>query len=276
MPLILALANQKGGVGKTTTAINLGAYLASFGKKVLLVDTDPQANATSSLGIANNSLNHSIYDCLISGLPIGQIITLTNRLNLDLVPSSRDLAGAEVEMVEMPQREFLLRHALAPVEGQYEFILIDSPPSLGLLTVNALCAAEGVIIPVQCEFLALEGLTHLVHTIDLVRGLNPTLRIFGLVMTMFDARTNLSSEVEAEVRRHFGEPVFRTVIPRNVRLGEAPSFGEPILSYAPNSPGGFAYRNLALEVLERAQMVQAMNVPIASQASKDKQAIEEG
>ncbi|MBI2846214.1 MAG: ParA family protein [Chloroflexi bacterium] len=276
MPLILALANQKGGVGKTATAINLGAYLSFYGKKVLLVDIDPQANATSSLGLSANSLDYSIYDSLLDNRPLDQTISLTNRVNLDLVPSSRDLAGAEVEMVEMLQREFLLRQALAPIEGQYEFILIDSPPSLGLLTLNALCAAEGVIIPVQCEFLALEGLTHLVHTIDLVRGLNPTLHIFGLVMTMFDARTNLSSEVVSEVREHFGDRVFRTVIPRSVRLSEAPSHGEPILSYAPNSPGGLAYRNLALEVLERAQMSPAIEVSIAGQISKRKQAIEEG
>lgn len=252
MGTIFALTNQKGGVGKTTTAINVGAYLAAQGRKILLVDVDPQGNATSSLGINKNHLPLSIYDSLIRGLPLGRVILPTEWLHLDLVPSVPSLAGARVELTRLPARERLLRLALRPLEGRYDYIIIDPPPSLGLLTVNALVAAREVIIPVQCEYLSLEGLTHLLHTIGLVRrALNPGLRLFGLVMTMYDARTNLARQVVEEVRRHFPQKVFKTIIPRSVRLSEAPSYGEPISIYAPRSAGALAYEALAREILER-------------------------
>ena len=251
MTKIYALANQKGGVGKTTTAINLGAYLAFSVMRFLLIDTDPQSNATSSLGFDKNNLRLSIYDAIINGIPISQIILLTDHLCLELVPSSPTLAGAEVEMVSLLAREHLLRKAIAPVIERYDYVLIDCPPSLGLLTINALTAAEdGVIIPVQCEYLALEGLTLLIHTINLVRdNLNSRLRIRGLVMTMYDTRTNLSRQVVEEVRKHFPDKVFDIIIPRNIRLSEAPSHGETILSYDPQSAGGSAYRTLAQELM---------------------------
>jgi len=253
MARIYTFANQKGGVGKTTTAISMAAYLAATGRRVLVVDTDPQANATSSLGVDAAALNHSIYDVLINRVPLSQVITSVEQPSLDLVPSAPDLAGAEVEMVGMIARERLLYRALAPVSLYYNYIFIDTPPSLGLLTINALTAADnGVIIPIQCEYLALEGLSHLLYTIQLVRdNLNPRLRVAGMVLTMFDVRTNLAKEVVEEVRRHFPRQVFRTVIPRSVRLGEAPSYGETILSYAPRSAGAQAYEALTREFLER-------------------------
>lgn len=253
MTRVYAFANQKGGVGKTTTAVNLAAYLAAAGKRVLMVDCDPQANATSSLGIDGGELDYSIYDTLINRVPIDQSITLTSQLRLDLVPSAPRLAGADVEMVGMIARERLLERALVAVLPRYDHVLLDCPPSLSLLTVNALTAARsGVIIPIQCEYLPLEGLGHLAQTIQLVReNLNPVLRIFGIVMTMFDVRTNLSQQVVAEVREHFPGETFRTIIPRNVRLSEAPSYGEPIIAYAPRSPGAMAYEALTQEVLAR-------------------------
>jgi chromosome partitioning protein len=252
MAKIYALANQKGGVGKTTTAINLGAYLALSGMRVLLIDIDPQANATSSLGFDKNDLPLSTYDVIINKVPISETILLTNHLCLELVPSSPALAGAEVEMVGLLAREHLLRKAIAPVVERYDYILIDCPPSLGLLTINALTAAtDGVIIPVQCEYLALEGLTLLIHTINLVRdNLNHRLKIRGLLLTMYDTRTNLSRQVVDEVRAHFPDKVFGTIIPRNVRLSEAPSHGKTILSYDPHSTGGLAYRDLAQELIK--------------------------
>lgn len=252
MRTIFALANQKGGVGKTTTAINVGAYLAAQGRKVLLVDIDPQANATSSLGINKDHLSLSIYDSLIRGLPLAQVVLPTEWLHLDIAPSAPSLAGARVELTRLPDRERRLRLALLSLEGKYDHIIIDPPPSLGLLTVNALVAAREVIIPVQCEYLSLEGLTHLLHTIGLVRrALNPGLRLFGLVMTMYDARTNLARQVVEEVKRHFPDKIFRTIIPRSVRLSEAPSYGEPISIYAPRSAGGLAYEALTREIMER-------------------------
>jgi chromosome partitioning protein len=251
MTKIYALANQKGGVGKTTTAINLGAYLAQADRKVLIVDCDPQANATSSLGLNKHQIRTSIYDALIQGTPLSRAVLRSPDLGLFLVPSSPMLAGAEVELVSMLAREYRLRDALDPIRERFDFVLIDCPPSLGLLTINALTAArDGVIIPVQCEYLALEGLTQLYQTIDLVRErLNPNLTVRGLLMTMFDGRTNLAQQVEDEVRRHFGSQTFRVVIPRSVRLSEAPSHGQPISTYAPRSPGAVAYETLARELM---------------------------
>jgi chromosome partitioning protein len=251
MTKIYALANQKGGVGKTTTAVNLAAYLAAIGRRVLVVDVDPQANATSSLGVDKNQVAPSVYETLIEGSPLEETIMATNRSHLYLAPAAPRLAGAEVEMVSMLAREHLLRKKLLPVASGYEYVLIDTPPSLGLLTVNALtAAADGVIIPVQCEYLALEGLGDLLNTVRLVReNLNPRLRIRGLVMTMYDARTNLAQQVVDEVRRYFAGQVFETIIPRSVRLSEAPSYGEPILKHAPRSAGALAYAALTRELL---------------------------
>jgi len=253
MTKVFALANQKGGVGKTTTAVNVGACLAQGGLRVLLVDADPQANATTSLGIDKHQTHHSIYDALINKTPLDSVTVLTTLLHLDLVPSTPSLAGAEVELVTLGRREFLLDNALDSARGRYDYILIDTPPSLGLLTLNALTAAHsGVIIPVQCEYLALEGLTELMRTIELVRNrLNPMAHIAGVVLTMFDARTNLAQQVVDEVRRHFGSLVFETIVPRSVRLSEAPSYGEPVVVYAPNSAGSVAYRELTEELKAR-------------------------
>jgi len=253
MARVYAFANQKGGVGKTTTVVNVAAFLSAVGQRILVVDMDPQANATSSLGISPHSLQLSVYDTLLGEVDLEKVVTLTKRVGLDLAPSSPSLAGAEVEMVGMLARERLLQRALEGVLGSYDFILIDSPPSLGLLTVNALTAAsDGVIIPVQCEYLALEGLSRLLHTINLVKqNLNPRLDVVGIVLTMYDARTKLSEHVADEVRRHFPGKVFGTVIPRNIRLGEAPSYGETILDYAPHSSGGASYRALTEELLVR-------------------------
>jgi chromosome partitioning protein len=250
MPYIYALVNQKGGVGKTTTAVNVSAFLAARGQRTLLIDIDPQANATSSLGFDKQQIAASTYDVLVNDLPLRKMVQPTKRLRLDLAPSAPQLAGAEVELVEMPDREKRLKHALTDILPNYDYIVIDSPPSLGLLTVNALTAAQGVLIPVQCEYLALEGLSQLMNTIQLVRkGLNSGLVVRGVVMTMYDSRMRLAQQVVAEVKAHFGEQVFKTLVPRSVRLGEAPSYGEPILSYAPNSPGGVAYAQLADELL---------------------------
>jgi chromosome partitioning protein len=250
MPYIYALVNQKGGVGKTTTAVNVSAFLAARGQRTLLIDIDPQANATSSLGIDKHQIKSSTYEVLVNDLPLRQIVQLTRRVRLDLAPAAPQLAGAEVELVGMLDREKRLKHALAEILPNYDYLLIDCPPSLGLLTVNALTAAQGVLIPVQCEYLALEGLSQLMNTIQLVRrGLNPGLVVRGLVMTMYDSRMRLAQQVVAEVQSHFGAQVFSTLVPRSVRLGEAPSYGEPILSYAPTSSGGVAYAQLADELL---------------------------
>jgi len=258
MRQIFSIANQKGGVGKTTTAVNLGAALAEKGKKVLLIDIDPQANATSSLGVDKRTVTQSIYDCLMDNVPAERIIKLTNWVRLDLIPANAALAGAEVELVNEETREYRLRETLRLLAAPYDYIFIDCPPTLSLLTLNAFTASDGVIVPVQCEYLAMEGLAQLVSTIDAVkRSLNPDLHIAGLVLTMFDSRTHLAQQVVDEVRRHFGDAVFGSMIPRSVRLSEAPSFGQPGITYAPTTPGAQAYRSLAAELLARTVSVPA-------------------
>lgn len=251
MTKIYALAMQKGGVGKTTSVVNVGTYLASNGHSVLIVDMDPQANATSNFGFDKHEMHPSIYDLLLEESRCEEILVVHGETKVKLLPSSPALAGAEVELVNLMAREHRLGRALRSIDGVYDYVLIDCPPSLGLLTVNALTAArDGVIIPVQCEYLALEGLSQLLETIHLVqRHLNPHLKIRGLIMTMYDSRTNLSRQVVEEVRAHFPGKVFRTIIPRNIRLSEAPSYGQPILLYAPTSPGAIAYKVLTNELL---------------------------
>ncbi len=252
MTRIYTLVNQKGGVGKTTTAINLGAFLAQLGQRVLIVDLDPQANATSCLGVDKSTVANSTYDALISSVPPASLTLYNERLKISLLPSSPALAGAEVELVNEAARESRLRQAVEQLDGRYDYILIDCPPSLGLLTVNGLVAArDGVLIPVQCEYLALEGLGQLTQTIQRVRsGLFPDLEVRGVILTMFDPRTNLSADVVKEVNRHFPDRVFKTVVPRSIRLAEAPSYGLPVSVYAPGSSGAQAYEALAREVLK--------------------------
>ena len=249
---MVAIANQKGGVAKTTTAINLSACLSELGKRVLLVDLDPQGNATSGVGVAKHKLTRCIYDVLINDVPLDQVIQKTEQKNLKVVPARIQLAGAEIELVSQISREGKLRLALENTKDNYDFIFIDCPPSLGLLTLNALTAATDVLIPIQCEYYALEGLTLLMSTLERVRKhLNPKLNILGALLTMFDARTNLAIQVVDEVKKYFPQKVFKTIISRNVRLSEAPSHGKPINSYDTRSRGAEVYRELAKEVLER-------------------------
>jgi len=249
---IYVFANQKGGVGKTTTAVNIGAFLAWQNRRVLLIDLDAQGNATASVGVDRFTLAASMYDVFMGGITLREILAPTVLAQLMLAPSVSMLAGAEVELTSVPEREFILRNALAPLRDEFDHILIDCPPSLGILTVNALSSADFVIVPVQCEYLALEGLAQLMQTISLVReNLNPRLELFGLVMTMFDPRARLGAQVIQEVRAHFPNEIFETYIPRNVRVAEAPSFGEPLVKFDIHSRGAEAYEKLTNEFLMR-------------------------
>ncbi|MTV50594.1 AAA family ATPase [Heliobacillus mobilis] len=252
MANIIAVANQKGGVAKTTTAVNLSACLAELGKEVLLVDMDPQGNASSGLGIDKVRVRHCIYDVLINGAPADSVIVQSDWEHLHILPATIQLAGAEIELVSAISREVKLKRSIDPLRSRFDFIVIDCPPSLGLLTLNSLTAADYMLIPIQCEYYALEGLGQLMSTIKLVqKHLNNELSILGVLLTMFDARTNLSIQVVDEVKNHFPDEVFRTIIPRNVRLSEAPSHGQPIIAYDPKSRGAEVYRELAKEVLQR-------------------------
>ncbi len=255
MSKVYAVANQKGGVGKTTTSINLATYLAAAGRRVLLVDMDPQANTSSGIGAAKNKKEYTMYDLMVGEqeeVSIFDVIVPSPRRELVVAPCTVDLAGAEMELVGALAREYRLRQALEPIRNRCDYIIIDCPPSLGLLTINALVAADALIIPIQCEYLALEGLSQLLNTVNIVKSkLNPDLYIAGVVMTMFDPRTRLASDIVREVRNHFPNEAFQTIINRNVRLSEAPSFGQAILDYDPTSPGALAYRSLAEEVMAR-------------------------
>ncbi|HGF7266050.1 TPA: ParA family protein [Enterococcus faecium] len=252
MAQIISVANQKGGVGKTTTTVNLGACLASLGKKVLLVDMDAQGNATSGVGIRKPDVTKDIYDVLVNELPIDEATLITEHENLSIVPATLQLAGAEIELTSMMARESRLKGTLAEVSSQYDYILIDCPPSLGHLTINSFTASDSILIPVQCEYYALEGLSQLLNTVRLVqKHFNPELEIEGVLLTMYDARTNLGNEVVEEVRKYFREKVYETIIPRNIRLSEAPSHGKPIIDYDPRSRGAEVYQALAKEVVSR-------------------------
>jgi chromosome partitioning protein len=271
---IIAIANQKGGVGKTTTAINLGASLAAAEKRTLIIDIDPQGNATSGVGVPKTAIDRTIYDILVEGLPMDEAIVRGVHFPfLDVVPATRDLVGVEVELVNRQHREGVLREAVDGVRHRYDYVLIDAPPSLGLLTLNTLAAADSVLIPIQCEFYALEGLSQLLNTVRIVqRNLNPSLQIEGVLLTMFDQRLNLSKQVAEEAKEYFGDKVFRTVIPRNVRIAEAPSFGKPIVLYDIVSVGAKGYLSLAREVIARtaaaAKQEEATVAALAAEAGK--------
>ena len=257
MGKIISLANQKGGVGKTTTAINLAASLAVLEQKVLIIDADPQANATSGFGFDVRNVQSSIYECIVDGIEPGKVILKTEISNLDIIPSHIDLVGAEIEILNLPNREKVLRNTIQKLKDSYDFIFIDCSPSLGLITVNALTASDSVIIPVQCEYFALEGLGKLLNTIKIIQNrLNTDLEIEGFLLTMFDARLNLSNQVLEEVKRHFQDMVFETVIQRNVKLSEAPSYGKPVVLYDASSKGTINHMNLAREILQRNKMTK--------------------
>ncbi len=259
MSRIIAITNQKGGVGKTTTSVNLAASLAATKRRVLLIDLDPQGNATMGSGVDKRTVAASMYDVLVEGRDIRAVALAAGAAGFSLLPANDDLTGAEIAMLELPQREQRLKQALAAVAADYDYILIDCPPSLNMLTLNALVAAEGVLIPMQCEYYALEGLSALMKTVDKIRGsLNPRLQVEGVLRTMFDPRNNLANDVSAQLVAHFGERVYRTVIPRNIRVAEAPSHGLPVLLYDKTSRGAQAYLALAGEVLRRAQQARAV------------------
>ena len=261
MGKVIALANQKGGVGKTTTAINLAASLAVLEYKVLIIDADPQANATSGVGFDVKNVKTSIYECIVDELDPRKIILNTEIPGLDLIPSHIDLVGAEIEMLNLPNREKVLRYVIEKIRGDYDFILIDCSPSLGLITVNALTAADSVIIPVQCEYFALEGLGKLLNTIKIIQTkLHPELEIEGFLLTMYDSRLNLSNQVQDEVKKHFQDMVFESVIQRNIKLSEAPSFGQPAILYDATSKGATSYMNLAREILQNNGLTKVKNL----------------
>jgi len=248
----IAIYNQKGGVGKTTTHINVAAALGEMGKKVLMIDIDPQGNATSGIGVDKNQVEESIYSVLLGNGSIENNIVNNVYKNVDVLPSNMDLSGAEIELLNLSQKEYRLKNALEIIDSKYDYAFIDCPPSLGLLTINALVAADGILVPIQCEYFALEGVSQLLNTYKLVKDrLNPRLEINGVLMSMMDSRTNLSQQVVSEVKNYFGDKVFNTAIPRNIKLAEAPSFGEPITTYAPNSKGADAYVRLAKEIVRR-------------------------
>ncbi len=252
MGKVIAIANQKGGVGKTTTAVNLSACLGKKGKKTLLIDIDPQGNTTSGLGVDPRGVSQSVYDCIINDTPMRDVIIKTEFENLWICPANINLAGAELELVPKPNREYVLKEAISEIKDDFDFIFIDCPPSLGLITLNSFAATDSVLVPIQCEYYALEGLSQLTNTIKMVKkALNPEIVLEGILLTMFDARTNLSIQVVDEVKKFFRDKVFATIIPRNVRLSEAPSFGQPIIEYDKNSRGAECYNDLADEVIKR-------------------------